>query len=60
VSASTSAPRIFTIAPELPFADALVDGVLHGGVIAAGDDDPLALSRVTILLPTRRACRALT
>ena len=59
MSASTSAPRIFTIAPELPFADALVDGVLHGGVIAAGDDDPLALSRVTILLPTRRACRAL-
>ena len=59
MSASSAAPRIFTIAPELPFADALVDGVLHGGLIDGGDDDPLALSRVTILLPTRRACRAL-
>jgi ATP-dependent helicase/nuclease subunit B len=53
------APRLFNIAPELPFADALVDGLLHGGFIALPEDDPLALSRVTILLPTRRACRAL-
>jgi len=51
-------PNIFSIPPELPFADALVDGLLYGGVIARSDDDPLALSRVTILLPTRRACRA--
>ena len=55
-----SAPRIFTIAPELPFADALVDGLLHGDVVKLDAADPLALSRVTILLPTRRACRALS
>ncbi|MBT6828974.1 MAG: double-strand break repair protein AddB, partial [Rhodospirillaceae bacterium] len=55
-----SAPRIFTIAPELPFADALVDGLLHGDVVKLAAADPLALSRVTILLPTRRACRALS
>ena len=59
MSALESAPRIFTIAPELPFADALVDGLLHGDIVALDGDDPLALSRVTILLPTRRACRAL-
>ena len=59
MSVLESAPRIYTIAPELPFADALVDGLLHGGIVALDADDPLALSRVTILLPTRRACRAL-
>ncbi|MDA0230529.1 MAG: double-strand break repair protein AddB [Proteobacteria bacterium] len=59
MSVLNPAPRIYTIAPELPFADALVDGLLHGGIIARSDADPLALSRVTILLPTRRACRAL-
>jgi len=59
VSALRSAPRIFSIAPEFPFVDALVDGLLQGDVIELAQDDPLALSRVTILLPTRRACRAL-
>jgi ATP-dependent helicase/nuclease subunit B len=64
LSETNPAPRLFTIAPELPFADALVDGLLHGGLLhgaftALPEDDPLALSRVTILLPTRRACRAL-
>ena len=52
-------PRIFTIGPELPFADALVDGLLHGGVIDRVEEAPLTLSQATILLPTRRACRAL-
>ena len=47
--------RVSTIAPGVPFVDALAAGVLarHGG------DDPLALGRVTVLLPTRRACLAL-
>jgi ATP-dependent helicase/nuclease subunit B len=59
VSGPGPEPRIFTIAPELPFVDALADGLLHGGIVELKQGDPLALSRVTILLPTRRACRAL-
>ncbi len=47
-------PAVYTIPPGTPFVDALAAGLLdrHGG-------DPLALSRVTVLLPTRRACRSL-
>ena len=47
-------PRIYSIAPERPFLAALADGLLGmtGG-------DPLLLPRVTVLLPTRRAVRAL-
>ena len=47
-------PAVFTIAPDLPFLDALV-----AGLRAELGDDPLALSRHMILLPTRRAGRAL-
>ena len=46
--------RLFTIASDLPFLDALV-----AGLRADSGDDPLALARITILLPTRRAARAL-
>ena len=46
--------NVFTIAPGVPFVDALAHGLL-----ARCADDPLALSRHTVLLPTRRACRAL-
>ena len=51
-------PRVLSIAPTQPFVDALAAKILrdHGG--SAGGD-PLALSRVLILLPTRRACRSL-
>ena len=45
---------LFTIAVNLPFLDTLV-----AGIRAEIGDDALALSRITILLPTRRACRAL-
>jgi ATP-dependent helicase/nuclease subunit B len=47
-------PAVYSIAAGTPFVDALAAGLAqrHGG-------DPLALSRVTVLLPTRRACRAL-
>ncbi len=45
---------VFSIAPELPFLDALVAGLLN---LAKGD--PLALARMTVLLPTRRAVRSL-
>jgi ATP-dependent helicase/nuclease subunit B len=48
-----AAGRVFTIPTGVAFADALVEGLLK----EAGGDT-LALSRMTILLPTRRAGRA--
>src|ERR1700691_6351213 len=45
---------VYSIAPELPFLDALVPGLLDG---AKGD--PLLLARMPVLLPPRRAARAL-
>ncbi len=48
------ATGVFTIDPGLPFVDALAHGLL-----AEAGDDPLALADVRVLLPTRRACRAL-
>ena len=47
-------PRVFTIPPGCPFVD-----VLAAGILREVGDDPIALSDVHILLPTRRACRAL-
>ncbi len=52
---SGGSPRVFTIPAGVAFADALAQGLLR----RAGDD-PLALAATTILLPTRRAIRALT
>lgn len=46
--------RLHTLPPELPFVDALAAGILDR--VGA---DPLALSRVTVLLPTARAVRSL-
>ncbi|WP_341909887.1 double-strand break repair protein AddB [Ferrovibrio terrae] len=53
--ATPASPTVYTIAPGRPFLDLLAQGILqqHG-------TDPLQLSHVTVLLPTRRACRALT
>ena len=42
--------NVFTIAAGAPFADTLARGL-----IARMGSDPLALSEVTIYLPTRRA-----
>jgi ATP-dependent helicase/nuclease subunit B len=47
-------PSVYTIAPGRPFLDLLARGILQ-----RQGADPLTLSRVTVLLPTRRACRAL-
>jgi len=47
-------PKVYTIAPERPFLATLANGLL---AMIAGD--PMRLPRVTILLPTRRAVRAL-
>ena len=45
-------PKLYTIAPERPFLATLADTLL-----GMAGDDPLLLSRVTVLLPTRRAVR---
>lgn len=52
--AKSASPSVYSIAPGRPFLDLLARGILqqHGS-------DPLTLSHVTVLLPTRRACRAL-
>ncbi|MEQ9812692.1 MAG: double-strand break repair protein AddB [Azospirillaceae bacterium] len=47
-------PNLFTIQAGHPFLDALAQGLM-----AETDGDPLSLARVTVLLPTRRACRSL-
>ncbi|SOD95671.1 double-strand break repair protein AddB [Caenispirillum bisanense] len=46
--------RVHTIAPHRPFLD-----VLAAGILAETGGDPLALAEGIVLLPTRRACRAL-
>ncbi|RAU23143.1 double-strand break repair protein AddB [Paramagnetospirillum kuznetsovii] len=46
---------VFTIPPGLPFVDTLAAWLL-----AEAKDDPLALAEMEVLLPTRRACRALS
>ncbi len=43
----------YTIAPDRPFLDDLAAGIMARGA------DPEALAAITVLLPTRRACRAL-
>jgi len=54
----TRGPRVYSIPAGRPFVDALAAGILAGALgIEAGD--PLGLSDVTVLLPTRRAGRAL-
>ena len=45
--------HLYTIPPGVSFVDALARGLLH----RAGSE-PLGLARGTVLLPTRRACRA--
>ncbi len=45
--------RVVTIPPGLPFADTLA-----GYLLKQTGGDPLALAAITVLLPTRRSCRA--
>lgn len=51
---------LFSIPPGMPFLDTLVGNLLAGKLISGFPDphDPLSLARATLLLPTRRACRA--
>ncbi|BBK45033.1 double-strand break repair protein AddB [Allostella vacuolata] len=47
-------PTIYSIPAGVPFVDALAEGMM-----ARAGGDPLRLARMTVLLPTRRAGRAL-
>ncbi|HVB17940.1 MAG TPA: double-strand break repair protein AddB [Stellaceae bacterium] len=47
-------PHLYTIAPDRPFVATLAHGLL-----GLAGSDPLALARMTVLVPTRRAGRAL-
>ena len=47
-------PSLFTIDPSVSFVDALAEGLIFEAAA-----DPLALSRMTILVPNRRAQRSL-
>jgi ATP-dependent helicase/nuclease subunit B len=52
-------PNVFNIPASAPFLAVLIDA-LRGGKLVPGfpaTDDPLELSKATIFLPTRRACR---
>ena len=46
--------NVFTIPAGVSFVDALANGL-----VAQAGPDPMALADATVLLPTRRACRAL-
>lgn len=56
-----AAPRLYTIPPGEPFLDTLARAVLDGRLPSTGSEPPdrQELSRWTLLLPTRRAARAL-
>lgn len=49
-----TAAAVYTIPPGVSFVDALASELLR-----RSEGDPLALPRMRLLLPTRRACRAL-
>ncbi|MEJ0096768.1 MAG: double-strand break repair protein AddB [Bauldia sp.] len=52
-------PRVFTVPAGVPFLPTLADALLSGALVPFPAGDPLALAGVTILVPTRRAARAL-
>jgi ATP-dependent helicase/nuclease subunit B len=51
--------NVFTIPPSAPFLPSLI-AALRAGKLVSGfpaNDDPLELAKLTLYLPTRRACR---
>ncbi len=54
-------PKVFSIPAGAPFLSVLAEAVLDGSLAPLPEprDDPLSLAGVTVLLPTRRAVRAL-
>lgn len=59
MNAARQRPRVYSIPPGTPFLPTLADAILSGKLARHDRDDPLALAEATILLPTRRAVRAL-
>ncbi len=55
------APRIFTIAPGVPFLATFVAALLDGEIVegVSRSISPIDLARISIFTPTRRAARAL-
>ena len=51
--------NLFAVPPHVPFLDAIALGWLRRCQEGADHDDPLAISKGLILLPTRRSARAL-
>ena len=51
--------NVYTIPPGRPFLDVLARAILGGQLPARNTGAPVDLTKVTILLPTRRAARAL-
>jgi len=53
------APRVFTIPASVPFVPTLVRALIEGKLVPGfpAAQDPLALARATLYLPTRRVCR---
>lgn len=60
-AAAASGPRVFTVPPGKPFLAALAEAILNGHLpnLNGRPPSPLDLPTYTILLPTRRATRAL-
>ena len=55
-------PRVFSIAPGVPFLPSLIDAIRDGRLVPGfprDESDPMALARATIYVPTRRAARTL-
>lgn len=55
MTAAAAAPTVYTIAPGVPFADAVAADLLR-----RCQGDASALAAVHLLLPTRRGCRTMT
>ncbi len=56
-----SRPSIFTLPPGAPFLDTLAAAILDGRLPGGGPaPSPLELTDLTLYLPNRRACRAMT
>ncbi|MEJ8570522.1 double-strand break repair protein AddB [Microbaculum marinum] len=59
-SGAAAGPRLWTIPPSAPFLERLADALLAGTLVPfAPGGAPYPLSDHLVLLPTRRACRAL-